>query len=76
MLQKTKGFWNFSTRDIITMPYAEIEDNILREAVPLDKQEIIVEMTRRRASATSIAEQLACSRVISAFLGGPDVIDY
>jgi len=76
MLKKTSRFWVYSTREIITMPYAEIEEKITQEAAPLDKNEIVVELTKRKISATSTAEQLACSRIVSALLGGPDVIDY
>lgn len=76
MLQKTELFWRYSTREIITMKFEDIKECISECAPDMSREDIVVELTKRKRAATSVAEQLACNRIVSAFLGGPDVIDY
>lgn len=76
MLSKTEPFWGYSAKDIILMPFAEISECILEKASPLEKEEIVVVLTKRRHATTSAAERLACNRIMSALVDGPDVLDY
>ena len=76
MLSKTESFWGYSARQIIIMPFAEVSQCILANASPLEKNEIVVILTKRRNVATSAAERLACNRIMSALVDGPDVLDY
>lgn len=76
MLAKTESFWGYSAKDVIVMPFAEVSERILKNASPLKKNEIIVALTKRRTATTSAAERLACNRIMSALVDGPDVLDY
>lgn len=76
MLTKTELFWTYSAKDIMGMNYEQIKDTIIKAATPSSAEEIAVMVTRRRESASSPAEQLACSRILSALIDGPDVLDF
>lgn len=76
MLSKTESFWGYSAREIIVMPFSEISSCVSEKASPLEKNEIVVALTVRRSASTSAAERLACSRIMSALVDGPDVLDY
>jgi len=76
MLVKTESFWGYSAKEIMGMDYGSIKGNILSAASPASMEAIGVLITRRREYAESPAEQLACSRILSALIDGPDVLDF
>lgn len=70
----TKDFWGYVVPDIITMDYVELPD-VICKASGLSETEIIAELTKRRMKSDSDAEILACSRILSALIGGPDLME-
>lgn len=72
---KPKQFWGVTSADIIKMKYSELVP-FVRVASGLSDEEIVVSITKRRQQATGDAETLACSRIISAFIDGPDVVEF
>ena len=76
MLQKTNKFWGLGAREIVAMEYSEIADVVMEKAAPMTMEEVAVEIIRRRDAAESDAERLACNRILSALIGGPDVLDF
>ena len=76
MLEKTTSFWNYSTKDIMAMKYDMIKENVLDAAAPASIEDVAVELTKRKEVAESPAEQLACNRILSALIEGPDVLEF
>lgn len=76
MLMKTESFWGYSAKEIMGMDYRDIKGNIMSAASPASMEEIGVAVTKRREEADSPAERLACSRILSALIDGPDVLDF
>lgn len=70
-----KQFWGMNVAEILNMEYALLAEKVIR-ASGLSADEVIAEVTRRRVNANSDAETLACSRIISACLDGPDVVNF
>lgn len=66
-------FWGYSVLDIIKMNYEGLAPAIVR-ASGLSEKELIAAVTGRRMGSGNDAEILACSRILSAVLGGPDLI--
>jgi hypothetical protein len=58
------------------MKYEEIKETIMSAASPATIEEIAVTITKRREATQSPAEQLACSRILSALIDGPDVLEF
>lgn len=71
----SNDFWGISVANVIRMEYEELADEISKASGGLKETDIVVEVTKRRKGSDSDAEILACSRIISAYLGGPDVIE-
>ncbi len=67
----SKDFWGYVIPEVITMDYEELPKAIC-EASKLDETEIIAVLTKRRMETDSDAERHACSRILSALIGGPD----
>ena len=76
MLRKIDSFWNYSAKDIMAMGYKDIKKEILAAAAPANIEEVAVTLTKRREAADSPAEQLACNRILSALIEGPDVLEF
>jgi len=74
-MRTPKAFWGFSVAEILKMEYDSIEPTLL-DASGLSIEAIVIDVTKRRAASKSDAETLACSRIISAMLNGPDVINF
>ena len=71
----SNDFWGISVADVIRMDYAKLYMEIRVASGDMADMDVIVEVTKRRIDADSDAERLACSRIISSFLNGPDVIE-
>ena len=76
MLIKTENFWTYSVKDIMGMKYEDIKENIMKAAEPLTVDEIGVAVMERREGVESLAERLACCRILSALIDGPDVLEF
>lgn len=76
MLQKTDRFWGLSAKEIVTMEYSCIAGTIMTNAAPMSAEDIAVAIVKRRDTVESDAEKLACNRILSALIGGPDVLDF
>lgn len=76
MLVRTELFWTFSAKEIMGMSFDKIKDNVMAAAAPMTLEDIAVVVTKRREHAESPAEKLACSRILSALIDGPDVLEF
>lgn len=74
-MNSLNDFWGISVANVIRMDYANLAETISQACEGLSETAIVVEVTKRRKSSDSDAEILACSRIISAFIGGPDVLE-
>lgn len=70
-MRDSKDFFGWKVSDIITMNYTELP-KVICESSGLSETEVIAEMTRRRMESNDDAEIFACSRILSALIGGPD----
>ena len=73
-MSNSKDFWGIFVADIIKMDYEELVPAI-SNASGLTETELIASVTKRRIDSDSDAEVLACSRILSAVIGGPDLLD-
>lgn len=76
MLEKTEPFWQYTAKEIMGMKYEKIKGSIMAAASPASVEEIAVTVTKRREASQSPAEKLACSRILSALIDGPDVLEF
>lgn len=76
MLVRTELFWCYSAKDIMAMPYEQVKNNVLEAAKPSTIEDVAVVVAKRRETTESPAEQLACSRILSALIDGPDVLEF
>lgn len=73
-MRRPEPFWGFTVADILRIPFADIEEQLLF-ASKLTIEELVIAVTKRRKDSESDAEILACNRIISACVKGPDVIE-
>lgn len=73
-MSRTKDFWGYVVPSIITMEYEELPVAICK-ASGLSETEVIAEVTKRRMESDDDAEIFACSRILSALIGGPDSME-
>lgn len=74
-MEFSDDFWGISVADVIRMEFEEIVPTISEASGGLSESKIVVEVTKKRIASESHARTLACSRIISAFIGGPDIIN-
>ncbi len=73
-MRSSKVFWGYAVPDVITMDYEELP-SVICEASGMTETEIIAMVTKRRMESDDDAEVLACSRILSALIGGPDLME-
>lgn len=71
-MSESKDFWGYSVSDVVKMDYAELKTVI--EASGLPETDVFAVVTKRRVDSDSDAEIFACSRILSAMVGGPDLM--
>lgn len=74
-MNSLNDFWGISVANVIRMEYVNLAKTISQASGGLSETAIVVEVTKRRKASDSDAEILACSRIISAFIEGPDVLE-
>lgn len=67
-------FWGYSVSEIIRMDYNDLSFAVL-EASKMSYETVVEVIARRRAMTSNHAEILACNRIISAMIDGPDVLE-
>ena len=69
------SFYGIRAGQILSMPFENLAEEV-KKAAKKDYLEIIVELTERRLAADTDVEKVACSRIISSLMDGPDVLDF
>lgn len=68
-------FWGLSVQQILGMEYEDIPACICENS-HMEVTAIVEKLTKMRQKAKGQAYKLACSRIISAMINGPDVLDF
>lgn len=73
-MSNSKKFWDYMVADLVKMSYEELP-GVIREASGLSDTDLIAALTKRRMDSDSHAEIFTCSRILSALIGGPDLLE-
>lgn len=68
-------FWGLSVQQILGMDYEDIPACIYENS-NMEVTAIVEKVTMMRQKARGQAFKLACSRIISAMINGPDVLNF
>lgn len=68
------SFWGFTVQEILCMDYEALPETMF-EASHMDDVAIVEYVTKVRQGTRSHAKTLACNRIISSMINGPDVLE-